>query len=115
MQGVQLAAESRSLVSAAQEHQVVLRRVLRGRKTVSFRTVIALLHRLTLFLCRLYLCNVVRHPRYGDSATCFQIWHSQWECGADLPALAKSKKIQMRKPGKKRARRPILAEDDENE
>jgi hypothetical protein len=34
-----------------------------------------------------------------------------WNCGASLPSLA-SKKIQMRKPGKKRSRRQIFDDDD---
>jgi hypothetical protein len=66
------------------------------------------------YLCfhRLYLCNVARHNQYGDATTCFQIWHQHWNCGATLPAIVKSKKIQMRKPGKKRSQRQIFEEDE---
>lgn len=33
------------------------------------------LNPLTSVSCRLYLCNVARHPRYGESVTCFRVWH----------------------------------------
>ena len=65
--------------------------------------------------CSLYLCNVPRHPRYGDSTTCFQIWHDQWACGADLPAIVAKKRIQMRKPGKKRSQREIVFDGESEE
>ncbi|DAZ99395.1 TPA: hypothetical protein N0F65_005297 [Lagenidium giganteum] len=61
---------------------------------------------------RLYLCSVPRHPRYGDNITCFQIWHGHWDCGVSLPVMA-NKKIQMRKPGKKRSQQPIFNDDEQ--
>ncbi|KAJ0393322.1 hypothetical protein P43SY_001892 [Pythium insidiosum] len=62
---------------------------------------------------RVYLCAVPRHKSYGDAATCFSIWHDHWACGNDLPALAKTKRIQMRKPGKKRSQRQIFQDEDD--
>ncbi|DAZ95001.1 TPA: hypothetical protein N0F65_000633, partial [Lagenidium giganteum] len=58
---------------------------------------------------RIYLCNVLRHPQFGDNATCFQIWHKMWPCGTELPFV--NKKIQMRGPGKKRSHRQVFGDD----
>ena len=87
--------------------------MLRRRATVRLylHDPIPALHNDSL-LRRLYLCNVPRHHQYGASTTCFQIWHDQWECGSKLPTLA-NKKIQMRRPGKKRSARQLYVDDEE--
>lgn len=94
-----------------------MRRVLGGDGDVScFLSVVRdTVHRaqtLCLVLHRLYLCAVARHPHLGDSATYFQIWHEQWDCGADRPTTGR---IHMRKPGKKCSSQQIFGGEDVHE
>lgn len=51
-----------------------------------------------------YLCPKARHPTFGVTKSCFQIWHQDWNGGKSLPD-GSSQKIRWRPPtGKKRKR-----------
>ncbi|OWZ03793.1 hypothetical protein PHMEG_00024417 [Phytophthora megakarya] len=66
---------------------------------------------------RVYLCDRVRPNHYpGNTLTCFQIWHSKWNNGAERPRPLVGRNIQMRGLGKKRRRTSTSGgEEDEHE
>ncbi|KAE9161631.1 hypothetical protein PF004_g30759, partial [Phytophthora fragariae] len=46
---------------------------------------------------RLFLCSKARHVSDGNSVSCFNIWHSKWKNGDQLPHSEKVGRIRMRR------------------
>ena len=65
-------------------------------------------------LKRIYLCDRIRRQESGNTLTCSQIWHSEWQNGHAIPSSIQ-RRIQIRsvstRPGKKKRRARQLSED----
>ncbi|KAG3183488.1 hypothetical protein PC128_g14164 [Phytophthora cactorum] len=82
-------------------------------------------HRLILYvkpannMCRTYLCNKVWPHTKNNTLTCHQIWHFQWNNGANRPRPRCGRDIQRREAGsgagkRKRHRRSLSGQDNDN-
>ncbi|RLN97420.1 hypothetical protein BBJ28_00019616 [Nothophytophthora sp. Chile5] len=62
---------------------------------------------------KFYLCDKARR---GGDKTCFQVWHEEFACGADIPAHLGKRVVLRRAPKavgvRKKTRREILREDN---
>ena len=54
---------------------------------------------------RVYLCNRVRREEFGNTLTCFQIWHQHWKNGSAIPQEIVNR-IQLRRAPGQRPREP---------
>ncbi|KAG1709489.1 hypothetical protein DVH05_028647 [Phytophthora capsici] len=48
---------------------------------------------------RVYLCNKIKHKVDGKELSCFDIWHTKWRNGTNLPPSIAKKRIRARTPG----------------
>jgi hypothetical protein len=51
---------------------------------------------------KVYLCNDVRRVDEGNTVSCFNIWHSMWKHGRQLPVTASSGTIRIRRSDEQR-------------
>ncbi|KAG6958682.1 hypothetical protein JG687_00009250 [Phytophthora cactorum] len=70
-------------------------------------------------MCRTYLCNKVWPHTKNNTLTCHQIWHFQWNNGANRPRPRCGRNIQRREAGsgagkRKRHPRSLSGQNNDN-
>ncbi|ETO84456.1 hypothetical protein F444_01646 [Phytophthora nicotianae P1976] len=48
---------------------------------------------------RVYLCNKIKHKVDGRELSCYDIWHTSWRNGTNIPPSVKNNRIRARTPG----------------
>ncbi|ETN12764.1 hypothetical protein PPTG_22405, partial [Phytophthora nicotianae INRA-310] len=50
-------------------------------------------------VARVYLCNKIKHKVDGRELSCYDIWHTSWQNGTNIPLSVKNNQIRARTPG----------------
>ncbi|RAW27989.1 hypothetical protein PC110_g15633 [Phytophthora cactorum] len=48
---------------------------------------------------RVYLCNKIKHKVDGKELSCYDIWHTKWANGSNIPSSKDKNRIRARTPG----------------
>ncbi|KAG6945078.1 hypothetical protein JG688_00016751 [Phytophthora aleatoria] len=48
---------------------------------------------------RVHLCNKIKHKVDGKELSCYDIWHTKWASGSNIPPSKENNRIRARTPG----------------